>query len=360
MQGAVIRSYKVGSIIYFEGDRGDSVYVLQSGAVQLIYNSLDGQEELCENVKRGAFFGVKSSLGRYAREETAQVLADSTVLIFNSTSFQNLCLKNVRLVLQTLKVFSSQLRRVHKQVREQLGELHSLENSIEFLRVGEYYYKHGDLEKARYILKKFMECYPSSTVYNRAIKLKQFIDSAQPYPTDMEPLSSSDLGQNTNSSTGGGANQTSHKNTGDSLGSIGDGDSANSEEGVSEIFYEGLNLISSDLESAIQKFEKIMQTKKLAGFAEASIVEKAHFELNKCYLKKNNFEKTIQLTSDFIRKYPGSAQAKKSLMTLAEAFDGQGDKSKAMALYTKVINLPPRDQDSSFANKKLQKLKEKS
>ena len=227
-----------------------------------------------------------------------------------------------------------------------------LKIQLNFFRVGEYYYKYGDIEKARYILEKLLECYSDSTVYDRAVKLKQLLDSAQPYPENMEPLSSGSSDGNVNSIAKTNTNQT-----GDASQSDG---SANNTEGVSEIFYEGLNLISTDLESAIQKFEEIMQTKKLAGFAEASIVEKAHFELSKCYLKKGNFGKTVQLTSDFIRKYPNSAQTKKTLITLAEAFDEQGQSSKAMALYTKVVNLPPRDQDSSFANKKLQKLKEKS
>ena len=191
MAGSIIRRpYKAGSIIYFERDRGDNVYVLQQGMIRLISSALDSKEEIHENVKQGEFFGVKSSLGRYPREETAQVLADSVVLVFDMRAFEELCLKNVRLVLQLLKSFSSQLRRIHRQVREQLGEYSNLEVSAELLRVGEYYYKHDKNDKAKYIFEKFMSDHQSSPSYQRAVTLKQSLDAGQPYP-DIVPLEES-------------------------------------------------------------------------------------------------------------------------------------------------------------------------
>ena len=367
MKGAVIRAYKAGSIIYFEGDRGSNVFVLQKGAIRLIYTTLDGQEEVQEDVKKGEFFGVKSSLGRYPREETAQVLADSTVLLFDLKNFENLCLKNVRLVLQMLKVFSSQLRRVHKQVREQLGELNSLENSAELLRVGEYYYKQGNPDMAKYIFEKFMHHYPKSDVYDRAVILKQNLESGNPYPENLSSLSQVE------STAGFGSpekiaplnenalNDPMNFSLMDEpmLGTGGTGGVGETvkKEGVSNLFYEGLNLISHDLDSAIQKFEKVMRTKNFSDSKEALMLEKAHFELSKCYLKKGDSAKAVDLTSDFVRKYPNSAQIKKALITLAEAFENQGNITKAKAFYAKVANLAPQDQDSSLANKRLKKLK---
>ena len=361
MKGAVIRSYKAGSIIYFEGDRGSNVFVLQKGAIRLIYSTLDGQEEIREDVKKGEFFGVKSSLGHYPREETAQVLADSSVLLFDLKSFENLCLKNVRLVIQMLKVFSSQLRRVHKQVREQLGELNSLENSEELLRVGEYYYKKGNPDMAKYIFEKFMHHYPKSNVHDRAVILRQSLESGSPYPENLSSLSQSEssLGFGSPEKTAPSITSTLNDQAGlssmdEPMGGVG---TAIKKEGASNLFYEGLNLISSDLDSAIQKFEEVMQTKNFSDSKEALILEKAHFELSKCYLKKGDAAKTVDLASDFVRKYPNSAQIKKALITLAEAFENQGNATKAMAFYTKVANLTPQDQDSSLANKRLKKLK---
>ena len=63
--------YKANSIIYFLGDMGDKVYILNSGKVSLNYEDIETGQEIHDLVKTGEFFGVKSALGRFFREETA-------------------------------------------------------------------------------------------------------------------------------------------------------------------------------------------------------------------------------------------------------------------------------------------------
>src|SRR5687768_1546236 len=113
MAGPKIRTYQAGSIIYFEGDKSEEIYILQKGKVILTAQSLDQKEEIKEDVRKGEFFGVKSTVGHYPREETAQVLIDTTLMTFRLPEFEALCLKNPRIVMQMLKSFSAQLRRVH-------------------------------------------------------------------------------------------------------------------------------------------------------------------------------------------------------------------------------------------------------
>ena len=40
-----LRSYKTGSVIYFLGDVGDSIYILKSGIVSLLHHSIETGEE---------------------------------------------------------------------------------------------------------------------------------------------------------------------------------------------------------------------------------------------------------------------------------------------------------------------------
>ena len=330
LEGAIIRPYKAGSIIYFEGDRGEDVYVLQQGGVRLMANSIDGKEEIRENVKKGEFFGVKSSLGHFPREETAQVLIDSVVLVFNSNAFQQLCIKNVRLVLQVLKVLSSQLRKIHKQVRAQLGESETLEQSAEFLRIGEYYFKNGQINEAKYVFEKFMEHYQDSSVYDRAMKLKQVLNEGQPYPEDLASMP-----------------KTSKKD-------------APSETGASAMFYEGLNLVSQEnTDAAIEKFKEILNLKSFANSKEAEFLEKAHFEICRCYLGKGDTKRAIANSTEFVKKYPNSDSTKKVLFLLAQSFENENNFDRAIAFYTKVASMLPKDKDSSIAAKKLEKLEGK-
>ena len=89
MAGPIIRNYKAGSIVYFEKDRAEDIYVLQNGRVILTYMSVDSKMEIKEDVKLGEFFGVKSALGRYPREETAQVIGGASILVFKTGNYEH-------------------------------------------------------------------------------------------------------------------------------------------------------------------------------------------------------------------------------------------------------------------------------
>ena len=120
--GIVPRSYKSGSIIYFENDKSEYCYVLKSGRVILTSIKLDTGEEVKEEVRVGEFFGVKSALGKYPREETAQTIGETVVLVFPLVEFERLVLRNANVVRKMLRVFSNQLRRIGKMVRSVMGD----------------------------------------------------------------------------------------------------------------------------------------------------------------------------------------------------------------------------------------------
>ena len=84
----ILRNYKAGSIIYFVGDIGDNIYVLKSGAVSLIYHSIDTGEEVRDTINNGEFFGVKSALAKRPRDETALVIKPSQVLVLTTAEFE--------------------------------------------------------------------------------------------------------------------------------------------------------------------------------------------------------------------------------------------------------------------------------
>lgn len=73
--------YKANSIIYFKGDTSERVYILKSGKVSLKSNDIETGQEMQEMIQMGEFFGVKSALGKYPREETAIVLTLSLIHI---------------------------------------------------------------------------------------------------------------------------------------------------------------------------------------------------------------------------------------------------------------------------------------
>jgi cAMP-binding proteins - catabolite gene activator and regulatory subunit of cAMP-dependent protein kinases len=107
--------YRSGSLIYFKGDPAEKIYILQSGKVSLVYQDIETGADVRDSVQPGEFFGVKSALGRYAREENAVALSDTSVMIFTVPEFEAVAMANTRIIMKMLKVFSNQMRRVHKR-----------------------------------------------------------------------------------------------------------------------------------------------------------------------------------------------------------------------------------------------------
>ena len=173
------RMYKSGSIIYFEGDKSEFIYILKSGKLMLKSTNLNSGEEIIESVKLGEFFGVKSALGKYPREETAQTIGDTVVLVLTLQDFERLILKNVEVVKKMLRVFSNQLRRIHKNVRSAMSSHEAINPSTELYKIGEYYYKAGVAAQASYAFKKYLDYYPDNEFAAEAAKRIEAIKNGQ-------------------------------------------------------------------------------------------------------------------------------------------------------------------------------------
>ena len=385
MAGPVARTYKAGSIIYFEGDMGKEIYVLQRGRIILISTSLDQKSEVKEDVRKGEFFGVKSILGHHPREETAQVLTDTVVLVFRSSEFEALSLKNTRIVLQMLKVFSSQLRKVHNKVRELLGEMSIDEASIELVKVAEYYYKYNQLDEALYGYEAYLNNYPNGQLSDRAAKMCQNIKKGAAYPLnviDLEDEIEQSQPQDSNLNYPGvGVSPTDmvedfsfspvsdmsmEPDDGGDLGDSldfdsgldldGGADSGGSAEAVSDLYYAGLNSLSQeDFDSAVSKFEAVLNVRNLA-VNEAKFLEDSLMNLGKVYTKKGNLDKALEKYLLFTKRHPNSEYFKAVLFSMGEVYIKKGDKQKAITTMNKVMSIPPKDKLTNEAETKIMSL----
>lgn len=106
-----VMQYTKGSIIYFAGDKDERIFILQNGSVILTSLDIETEKPITEQVKNGEFFGVKSSLGHFPREETATVLTDSVAIALTGQEFEHLFSSNKQVIMKMLRVFSNQLRR---------------------------------------------------------------------------------------------------------------------------------------------------------------------------------------------------------------------------------------------------------
>ncbi len=115
-------SYSKGSIIYFAGDKDERIFILQKGLIVVSSTDVETDEPVTEQIKTGEFFGVKSALGHFPREETATVLTDSVCISLTVPEFEQMFSNNKAVIMKMLKVFSGQLRQVHHKTEAILNK----------------------------------------------------------------------------------------------------------------------------------------------------------------------------------------------------------------------------------------------
>ena len=83
-----IINYPSNAIIYFNGDKSNSVYLVKEGQVTLEYTDIETGSLVQDTINTGEFFGVKSGLIRFPREEDARVSQKSQVIEFSTDEFE--------------------------------------------------------------------------------------------------------------------------------------------------------------------------------------------------------------------------------------------------------------------------------
>lgn len=394
VSGIITRQYKAGSIVYFEGDKSDCIYVLKSGKVLLNYIRPETGEEIKEDVKCGEFFGVKSSLGRYPREETAQTLADTVILQLRLDDFERIVLSNVQLVKKMLRVFSNQLRRVGKAQREVLGETSVANPEAELFKIGEYYFRNAKADQALYAYKKYLEYYPNTKFSAMCMQRVKDIQSGNfssiPEPDYTPPPSPAEPASMPNASvsvfdepapSGGPSDMVDfdfdddsphpamaapgmHTELSSEMDSFLHGDdglasveSLSPGKSISAVLDEGKNAQSEgDYTRAVQVFTDIAEGPAPSDTLELEAWEEAHVQKGNALFQSGKLKEALTELTMFMKNHPQSKFVKNALLYSGSIFEKAGNKDKAIPYYRKVTTMPPRDDLTSWAANRLKAL----
>ena len=356
----VARNYTGGSIVYFQGDIGDEVYVLQKGRVILISTALDTGEEVKEEVKMGEFFGVKSSLGHYPREETAQVLGKTSVIVFKVTEFEQMVLKNTRLIMTMMRVFSKQLRDIHRQVRQILKAGAAGNPAQELLNVAEAFFRYGNFDHAIYAFQKYLEYNPNGQNVRRAEELMQMAKKGMTYPAgypapqhedESEPMGAHMSNQQKMRSADQALNDPFGlpEDTGPDL----DGE----DRSISDVLKEGLaEFEEGNYEKALECFSGCLEYSHLSDQGALAQFRRAHYEKARTQLKLKQYEQAGEGFTNYLKKFPTGEHVKESIYALGVTAEEQGNADRARTLYHKVATMPPPDNTTREARKRLEQL----
>ena len=126
--------------------------------------------ELNEPIKQGEFFGVKSALGHFGREETATALVPTVAVALSVQEFEILVSNNKPLIMKMLRVFSNQLRQIHKKTESILNNA-STDQQSGMLSVGRAFYEDEQYRSACDVYLKFLTRYPTTPKRDEVAKL---------------------------------------------------------------------------------------------------------------------------------------------------------------------------------------------
>ncbi len=332
--------YRANSIIYFKGDQSDRIFLLNSGKVNLSYVDIETGQEVRDLIKMGEFFGVKSALGRYLREETAIVLQDSAVMVFSVPEFEQVAAKNTRIITKMLAVFSNQLRRIHRQVQNLMVSDQQVNPESGLYHIGEYYLKNKRYGQALYALKRYLVYYPTgayaSDVTAKIVQAEEYVSRYGSGPSSGPAPAPAPAAAHAAAASAGSAAPrpaASAPSAGTAAASPGE----NSE--TAQQFYNAVSLVSQEkyLE-AFKAFKKILD-----GGPDPEYAAKAEFEMAKCLFYLKQYDNCIRGFTAIAQKFPKHPELKDALFFVGRSYEEKGEKAKAGGLFKKIITMGPED-----------------
>lgn len=148
----------------------DRVFILSKGNVVASYNDVETKLPVTEQIKSGEFFGVKSALGHFPREETVTALSDSLCISMTVQEFEKLFSSNKAIIMKMLRVFSSQLRQIHRKTESILNSGKEINQVSGLYSVAQAFFNDEKYRSCEDVCKTFIRLYPTSD-YSKEVAL---------------------------------------------------------------------------------------------------------------------------------------------------------------------------------------------
>jgi len=116
------KTYKVGDVIYREGDSPRGVYFLKSGILALTYISENGTESLLRIFTNCCFFGHRTFLTQGTYHATATVLKEAEILFLDEALAQEVIIENHSLLLKIARNLAIDLKNAENRLRDMVGK----------------------------------------------------------------------------------------------------------------------------------------------------------------------------------------------------------------------------------------------
>jgi CRP-like cAMP-binding protein len=308
-------SYKGNSVIFFRGDASKKIYILQSGRVILKREDIETGQEVQEAIQQGEFFGVKSALGKYDRDEDAIVISDSVVVMFTVEEFEQLVASNTRIGIKMLKVFSNQLRRVHSKVQSLLAvEERNPEDGL--FSNAEFYLKKKRYVEAIHILRRYLKLFSQGRYIVQAQKYLNLSEEyLSKYGANNGPAI---IGENSKSGLSVDKSRSKAEATADE-----------------KDFYDALSDSGQgNYQQAIEKFQQLLSTS-----SNGAIKAQCAMEIGRCYFGRKEYDQCVRYYGGMIKSNPDHSDLGEAMFLVGQCYEQLGDKAKAANVYERLMQM---------------------
>lgn len=163
--------------IYIEGDEDiDSVYIIEEGSVGF-ESSNQYVNRYKKTAKSGDIIGFVSSLSNQPRIESAHALTDTKVAELSKSDFLNILQRNFDIAIKIINYFADELRRYDNLIFDTEVSQDTLPGDMRIYKLGEYYFRENSYQQAFYILNRFLQLYPESSLKGQARTIIDKIES---------------------------------------------------------------------------------------------------------------------------------------------------------------------------------------
>lgn len=115
---AVRRRQSRGSVIFFEREPGDALYIIEEGQVRIYRVAEDGREKTLALLSEGDFFGEMALIDDEPRSAIAEATEPTVLLAIHKRDVHNLIHANPSIALSMIKGLSRRLRETNRQLMD--------------------------------------------------------------------------------------------------------------------------------------------------------------------------------------------------------------------------------------------------
>ena len=113
---AARRKYPKDTVVFFENEEGDSLFMILDGRIKVTILGDDGREIILTMLGEGDLFGEMALLDNEPRSATAIAVEESELLLLHRNDFQTTLMDNPAISAALIKVLSARLRRANHQI----------------------------------------------------------------------------------------------------------------------------------------------------------------------------------------------------------------------------------------------------